>query len=356
MKSASGGSNLSGHDQRKDPVIIASEGRLEQLKMPPRPAGVGDVSLVDLCGELLARIQNGEFIANEASILVGCQIQTALQHALDVHNNRVSRKRYRDIFGAYYEYIGPPRPPVQGATIIDLGCGSINPFGLLFLFLMLGARRGIAIDLDPIQDMSSSVKTLADCAAMMLIDPIQLVGNYPITREQVLQNIDSFDLAKMNAGDSAGIDLERLSYRQEPIVALPLPDGEADLVISNAVLEHIESVDVTIAEMARITRKGGFGIHVIDGSDHRRYTNVTCHPVDFLAVADNHGFVEGSNRVRPLEFGPLFERQGFEVIAFYPFETVEVDASLRETFAEPFRSMPNEVLAVTMGKLVVRRL
>jgi SAM-dependent methyltransferase len=329
---------------------------LERLTLPPRPAGAADVPLADLCSELLARIEDGQFIANDASIMCGCHIQNALQRALDVHNNRASRKLYQDLFEAFIVHTRVAQPRIEGATVVDLGCGANNPFGFLFLFLMLGAQRGVAIDLDPIQGIYAAIKTLADCAAMMLVDPKQLVSDYPITREQVLRNIASFDLAKLNAGDPSGIDVHRLSYRREPMNGLSLEDGEADIVMSNAVLEHISPVGDAIAEMARVTRKGGIGIHTIDASDHRRYTNPACHSLEFLTVADGSEFVHGSNRIRPIEFRPLFERHGFEIILFTPFETVGIDTPMRERFVEPFRSMSAEALEVTIGNLVVRRL
>jgi SAM-dependent methyltransferase len=336
-----------------DPV---SDGRLHRFGIPPRPRGLRNVRIEELSGELYARIQEGAF-TNDATMLIGCHLQDALQVALDIHNNRLSRRRYRDLFERVFcGYLEPARPVFDGATIVELGCGSINPFGLLFLFLMIGARQGIAVDLDPIQDISRSARALAECAAMMLIDPKQLVGDYRITREQVLHNIKSFDLAKLNAGDASGIDGGQLRYCQDPMEALPLQDGEADLVISTAVLEHIKYVEATIDEMARITRKGGFGIHTIDGSDHHRYGDPACHPLELLTEAEDQLMVYGSNRIRPTEFGPLFERHGFEVIGFTTFERVEINATLRERLAAPFRSMSNEVLGVIVGKLVVRRL
>ena len=330
------------------------EGRLNRSIIPPRPSGLPEVSLAHLTSELLARIRDG-VLNSEGTVVVGCQIQDALQVALDIHLNRLSRRHYRDMYGVFYEWVEPIRPTLDGATIVELGCGSINPFGLLFLFLMVGARRCIAVDLDDIQDISRAVKAAAECAGMMLVDPKQLVGDYPITREQVLQNIASFDLAKLHAGDSSGIDVERLSYLQEPLEALTLQDGVADLIISNATLEHIDILDDTIGEMARITRKGGFGIHNIDGADHRRYWDPAVHPLEFLTVACDKGLVHGSNRIRPAQFGPLFERHGFEVMSFLPHERVDIDTALRKRFAEPFRSMSNQVLTVIGGKLVVRR-
>ena len=331
-------------------------GRLNKPLIPDRPIALRRVSLAELSSELLARIEAGSFGANEASILLGCEIHQALEVVLDVHNNRLSGRRYSDLFGALYEFVGPPRPILNGATIVELGCGSINPFGLLFLFLMLGARRGIAIDLDEIQDMPRAVKALADLSAMMLIHPKDIIGDYSITREQMLQNIASFDLSRLHSGDVLGLDAERLSYRRESVHALSLQDGEVDYIISNAFFEHVPHIEDAIAELARVTRTGGIGVHTIDGSDHRRYDNPACHPLEFLTEASKEPIVHGSNRSRPLQFANLFERHGFELIAIEPFERVDVNLELRNRFVEPYRSMTDEVLAVTIAKIVVRRL
>ena len=329
-------------------------GRLHQYNIPERSEDLREISLGVLSGELLARIDEGAF-TSESEILLGCKIYDTLQSALDIHANRTSRKRYRDIFGEIYAGLGPLLVNLKDATIVDVGCGSINPFGLLFLFLMLGARRGIAIDLDEIQDMAKAVKALADCAAMVLIDPAGIIGDYPIKREQVLENISSFDLARMDSGDPSGVDGDRLSYRLDPASALSLDDGEADLVISNALPEHIGRVDEVIAEMARLTREGGFGIHRIDGADHRRYLDPSCPPLEFLTEVSSESLVNGCNRIRPSDFVPRFQRHGFEVISFTPFENIEIDSDLRGRLAEPFRSMRNETLEVIGARLVVRR-
>jgi hypothetical protein len=134
--------------------------------------------------------------------------------------------------------------------------------------------------------------------------------------------------------------------------------GDGIGISSNAFFEHIPRVDDAIAEMARVMRKGAIGIHIIDGTDHRRYDNSACHPLEFLTEAENEPLVHGSNRVRPLEFDFLFKRHGFEVISVDPYESesIEVTAELRDRLAEPFRSMKDDILAVTMAKFVVRRL
>ncbi len=340
---------------RSEPSPATRAGRLHKPVHPSRPAALARVPLLELSGELLGRVREGCFSTSEQAILLGCEIQEALAASLEVHNNRWSRRRYRELFADLYGSLEPPKPVLDGATLVELGCGSQNPYGLLFLFLMLGARRGIAIDLDEIQDPSRWARALADLATVVLVDPGDVIGDYPIERERLLQNVASFDLAKLRGGDPSGIDRVRLSHRRETAQAVSLADGEADFVISNSFLEHVTDVDDAIAEMARIMPPGAFGVHNIDGSDHRRYENPTCHPLEFLSEPTDQPLVHGSNRIRPMDFRGLFERHGFAVIAFVPFESVDVSEALRGRFVEPFRSMATDVLTVPMAKVVVRR-
>jgi Flp pilus assembly protein TadD/SAM-dependent methyltransferase len=327
---------------------------LQEHRRPTRSAALRNVSLEELSGELLARIHDGVF-SSESTILLGCRIQDALRSALDIHCNRMSVRHHRDLFGEIYDGLGPLLFDVDDATIVEVGCGSINPFGRLFLFLMLGARRGIAIDLDEIRDRSRAVRTLADYAGIMMTAPAALVDDFFIRPEEVFRNLASFDLARMSAGDPSGIDRDRLRHQRESIGALSLREGEADLVISNSLLEHVEGVDEAIAELARVTRHGGLGVHRIDGSDHRRYLSPGHHPLEFLKEPAGQGMVQECNRIRPCDFAALFERHGFEVITATPYERLDITTDLRDSLAEPFRSKPEEILGVLALRLVVRR-
>jgi SAM-dependent methyltransferase len=346
-------------DEERETPHETPAGRLKRLVIPRNSPALGELSRAALSGEVLARIEAGAFSNSEESILLGYELYDALDVALDVHNNRWSARRYRDLFRDFYGSLPVPRPSLDGATIVDLGCGGHNPYGVLFLFLMLGATRGIAIDLDDIQDTRRATRALADLAGILLVNPHEILGDYPVSREQMLRNIASFDLVKLQAGDPAGIDPDRLSYRRESVHALSAPDADADIVISNSFFEHIPRVDDAITEIARITRPGGVGIHLIDGSDHRHYEDASRHPLEFLTEAGDAPLVHGSNRIRPLEFGPLFERHGFEVVAFVSFippDQASLPASLRARLREPFRSMPDATLAAYMGKIMVRKL
>ena len=100
-----------------------------------------------------------------------------------------------------------------------------------------------------------------------------------------------------------------------------LAGDEFDFVLSNAVLEHVEDVPRSLANLARVTAPGGLNLHQIDFRDHRNFDR----PLEYLtmSVADFDAiFVEQSgecgNRWRHTQFNGMFEEVGFEITGFTP--------------------------------------
>lgn len=48
----------------------------------------------------------------------------------------------------------------------------------------------------------------------------------------------------------------------DPTDPYPLPDNSFDVVISNQVFEHVANLEALVREVARVTRAGGWGLHV----------------------------------------------------------------------------------------------
>ncbi len=104
---------------------------------------------------------------------------------------------------------------------------------------------------------------------------------------------------------------------EEPIEALnSIPDQSVDVVISNAVMEHVVDLDAAIRELARIARPNGVQSHQVDFRDHKDFDR----PLDFLAIerskirkifAATSG--ERGNRRRPSEMAALLESNGFVI-------------------------------------------
>lgn len=306
-----------------------------------------------------------DFAQDQQVIDVGNTVLDLLPTVLDVHGNRFSRQRYRDIYVGTYPYLARLAEPFpERPTVVDIGCGSWNPRGISFLYLLLGAERAYALDLDAVENAPKAVRALAELAAIMILDPSSIVGEHQIEREEILRNLAGFDLAKLYGGDEAGIDKDRLVYALSPAEDMPIATGVLDLVMSNAFLEHVQNLGDVLAEFARVTRPGGVGVHVVDATDHRRYYDPTVHPLDYLkeemsddacTLSAPGGVTVPMNRRRPSELKALFQGAGFEVVGYEPFTTTEVNEELRSCFVEPYRSMALEDLRVLMARIVVRR-
>ena len=337
MEDASASADGDGIGSSGRPAPLA--GALLKATGHTRVRKLGSATIGELANELLARLESAEFeTTDEQNVLLGRELRDALDRAIDVHTNRWSAKRYSDLFQLFFANLSGPPSRLVDATVLDLGCGALNPFGMVFLSLMLGARRGIAVDLDEIQNVPRALNALAELAAMMAIDPRLILGRKAIPRERLLANVATFDLGKLRAGQPTGIDPTRLELRRESVYSLTLRDGEVDVVISNAFFEHIPRPEAAIAELARVTKKGGLGIHNIDTSDHRRYWDRARHPLEFLTEVTTEPLSHGSNRLRPWQFVSLFERHGFELVKLGTGDEAELTPDLLNRLVEPYRS------------------
>jgi SAM-dependent methyltransferase len=341
----------------------------EELGPPGRLARsvvAGDAALTgftskQLARELLARLRAGAFDSNDGRYDVEADgfadLGLALLRQFDVEPNRFSRSNVAARFDAYFS--SDPSHPAspEGEMVVELGCGGRNPLSTLFVFVLLGARRAVGVDLDTIADIPEAVRALARCAAWMLTDPRLVVNAIPFTREQVASHLAAtrFDLVKLFAGDPSGVDRDRLDFRRESVTRLGFGDGEVDLCCSTSFLEHVDDVEAAIAEMARITRRGGRGVHGIDGIDHRNYQDAGVHKLKFLEERTADPIIFGCNRIRPHQFLPIFERHGFEVRRVIEWGRLEVDAEMQAKFVEPYRSMAREDLASAGKTIWVRR-
>jgi SAM-dependent methyltransferase len=334
----------------------APAGHVRWQEAPP-PAALLQAPLDELAAAITRRIAQGPgFDGNTYLGWVGSRLHHALRTHLDIHNNPFSRKKLADLFWNLCVHLAH-RPVLAGRTVVDIGPGANNPFGFAFVLLLLGSRRVFTVECDQIPELDRACRALPDIFAMLMTDPARIVHDYPVTRQDVLRNFESmsFDLAKLREGDPQGLDPDRLELRRDAIEHLSLADGEADLVISNAVFEHLADVDVAVAELARVTKPRGLGVHLVDTSDHARYGDGSVHPLHFLRMQTRERMVNGSNRLRLFQIAEAFARHGFEVLQVRRDFTVAVTRELRSGFVEPFRSMPLSQLEVLTGVVLVRR-
>lgn len=317
------------------------------------------VSLGDLGAELLNRLTKSASHDSRKDLERHLQLLTKLHDVtetlMDVPENRRSVAHFASQFRFAHHCWKTHRIPFQGAVHVDIGCGSVNPLARMFTHLMLGAKRIVGIDLDMPTALEESARNLARLASAAILDPSRLYGDYPITSKDVLANLEGFDLAKLQRGDPAGAPPARMALLQKPIEATGLEKASVDVIVSNSVFEHVSDIDATLAELARITKPGGFGLHGIDTVDHRWYGEPHLHQLDFLTIPSKEKIVFGCNRVRLFEFPAYFKRHGFEVLDHWFHNKIAITPEFRARLVAPWKSMSDEQLDTTWAQVLIRR-
>lgn len=138
--------------------------------------------------------------------------------------------------------------PLEGARVLDLGCGPRFPATLLFH--SFGARAtGIDLDVLPpgewprLWRRGGPARFARALARRCLFDP----GYYRALRSRAGRPLRF-----------QGLDLRRMDAAR-----LDFPDGEFDLVHSTAVFEHLEDVPAAVREVARVLAAPGVAVVVI---------------------------------------------------------------------------------------------
>jgi SAM-dependent methyltransferase len=132
-----------------------------------------------------------------------------------------------------------------------------------------------------------------------------------------------------------------------------------DLVLSNAVLEHVEDLQVTAASLARVTVPGGFGFHQVDFRDHRNFDA----PLEYLTMSDEdfatmrrECFCECGCRWRVTDVAATFDAAGFDVRTFVNLHTTpEYLSDVRPRLQAPFAALPDAELLATSALFVTSR-
>jgi hypothetical protein len=142
-----------------------------------------------------------------------------------------------------------------------------------------------------------------------------------------------------------------------------IPAAQFDLILSNAVLEHVQDLTQVAFNLARITRSPGINLHQIDFRDHRDFSQ----PLEFLLASDReqektfrrmHG--ELGNRLRASEATSCFKAAGFSIDEADPGELVAEDyfrellPRLRSAHSK-YRNWPMEDLRILGALFLLRK-
>lgn len=163
-----------------------------------------------------------------------------------------------------------PGKILNGAHIVDYGCGAHNPFSQAAILLANGARQVTCIE-PSIISRSLSIAAVMQTVIAIFTDP------------------DAF-LLEGGSGDQmrerlAGVDWKRLlsdggSGPVKLLNSLGEISEKFDLMISTSVLEHLKEPEREFDLMNTWMNRDGVAVHSVDFTDHR-HTDPDYHPFKF---------------------------------------------------------------------------
>lgn len=136
-------------------------------------------------------------------------------------------------------------------------------------------------------------------------------------------------------------------------------DASIDLVLSNAVLEHVRDFHQVARELARITRPGGVHAHQVDCRDHRDFTRPLDHlllpEAEFEAERTKRGCMNGTQfRLQEMaeHFTADFWLDEIEPNCFADGDYLD---ALAPRLAGRFARFPRHSLRITGGRIWLTR-
>lgn len=165
----------------------------------------------------------------------------------------------------------------------------------------------------------------------------------------------------------SGIEIKHKKYKVITYDGnrIPFEDETFNIVLSNAVLEHIKDIEKVSQEINRVTKKGGISYHVW----HNYYSFSGGHKSEYLSLKYPWGHLRekyetsGLNKLTPSKIKYYFSKY-FEIIGFYgmdkKYRKKEIDEDfqyekkdlLKGRIKKELLNFPEELL-LTRGYLII---
>jgi SAM-dependent methyltransferase len=235
----------------------------------------------------------------------------------------------------YLEKIGVPKDDygsfLANKEVLEYGPG--DTLGVAFLLYAYGAASVKCVDRFP---LSNDIKKSADIYRALL---------HSLKGEILDRATDAF--VEKGVPES-GFRPELISYH----VTADGLCGESsryDLIISRAVLEHVNNLEGSIRDIKFALKPNGITVHLVDlkshGLDRYQQFDFLTWPAGLYRLMYSHkGF---PNRWRVDKYLELLEKYGLNIKHFSPSGKLELEKIklIESKLAEPFRNIPPEELS-----------
>lgn len=195
---------------------------------------------------------------------------------------------------------------LQDKVVLEYGPGDIP--GVALLLVAQGARKVYCVDRFPLVSMGSKNLAVIQRLAVSL-DAMQ--------RRR-------FDQCFINpTKPEQGFNSDRIEYLIRPNGLSGLR-SEIDIVISRAVLEHVNDLEATFDDMLQAMKPGAIAIHQVDLRSHGLHVS---NPLDFLTPPNwlwqlMHSHKGVPNRWRANRYAEILKRRNIRPTIFCPTENI----------------------------------
>ena len=238
-------------------------------------------------------------------------------------------------FHDYFRTLGIPQEQIEeylmGKQVLEYGPGDVPAVGVLML--AHGAASVVCVDRFPLYSLSkTNVQVLS-----------ALMNKLPAHLQERAQSIF------VKEGDPASGFLEsRLRYLVSPSGLSGL-EHTVDLIVSRAVLEHVDDLDSTFVDIQRALRTTGVAVHQVDLKSHGLHQQ---NPLDFLTWPQHlwtwmYGRKGYINRWRLDRYRAALTAAGLQTLLLQPTARAGVKEmqEVRPHLAAPFRQLTEEDLS-----------
>ncbi len=124
--------------------------------------------------------------------------------------------------------------------------------------------------------------------------------------------------------------------------------GSVDLIISRAVLEHVNNLNASLMDMQVALRNGAVALHLVDLRSHGMHRKnlldfLNWSPTMWHLMHSNKGV---PNRIRVGRYRQIVKEVGLQLLALVPSIVTDINVvrEVRAHLAEPFRELSDEEL------------
>lgn len=250
-------------------------------------------------------------------------IQYKIDHNLNLYNKIFQKIRNND---RHYSF--------KDKVILEIGPG--NTLLLAIIFIVNGADRIYLVD--------RFKQIYNDSLNLTLYN--QFVKNLRI-------NHPNYDIK-----DFQSIKNKIIYCSKNPIETFnKLRKESVDLIFSNAVLEHVSELNLTIKKISILLKQGGYTFHHVDLKDHY-HTIDKCY-LNFLKYSDRiWNFIGNTNRIRYSDYIFLFNKYKFKILEIDQHKTKSLLKinEIKSSFNKRFRNLRENDLSILDFNILAKKI